>query len=370
MTALFDLIAQRIRSAGPMTLAEYMRLALTHPKYGYYTAGDPLGAPRENAEGGGGDFITAPEVSQMFGELLGLWCADTWRFLGQPKPVNLIELGPGRGTLMADALRALRIVPGFAENLEIHLVEVSPLLRRRQEQALAGHAVTWHEDLASLPDGPFLLLANEFFDALPIRQFQRGGGGWSERLVGLSEDGGALVFLAAPPDAANALLIPEQLRDLPPGAVVELCPEGELLARDIGRRCAQGPGAALIVDYGNAEPAGQPTLQALRRHRHHQPLEAPGSADLTAHVDFTALAQGCASGGAAVHGPVPQGGFLRALGIEHRAQALRRNASTAQRTEIDAAVARLTAPDAMGELFKVMAVMPPQALPPAGFLSD
>ncbi|MEX2408101.1 MAG: SAM-dependent methyltransferase, partial [Rhodovibrionaceae bacterium] len=279
MTPLFEIIARRIESAGPMTLAEYMRLALTHPELGYYTAGDPLGAPR--SDGSGGDFVTAPEVSQMFGELLGLWCADTWRFLGQPKPVKLIELGPGRGTLMADALRAVKIVPGFAENLEVHLVELSPALRRKQEAALAGQAVSWHPRLDEIPEGPFLLLANELFDALPIRQFARGADGWRERLVTLAEDGGELIFVLGPESEAAGLLIPEDRRDLPPGSIVELCPDGELLAREIGRRCAAGPGAALIVDYGSASPGGAPSFQALRRHQRHPPRQDPGRADLT-----------------------------------------------------------------------------------------
>lgn len=366
MTPLFELIARRIRSSGPMPLAEYMRLALAHPEHGYYTAGDPLGAPRES----GGDFITAPEVSQMFGELLGLWCADTWRFLGQPKPVKLIEFGPGRGTLMADALRAVRIVPDFAENLAVHLVEISPGLRRQQEAALAGHEIAWHESLAEVPEGPFLLLANELFDALPIRQFEKTDRGWRERLVGLDADERELVFVAGPEAAANTLLIPETCRDLTPGAVVELCPEAEVLAREIGRRVAEGPGAALIVDYGYEAPPGSVTLQALRRHRHHPPLRDPGDADLTAHVDFAALARALAAGGAAVHGPVTQGAFLDALGLVQRAAALAKNATESQRRDIQTAARRLTAEDQMGTLFKVLAAMPPQTLPPAGFLSD
>ena len=366
MTPLFEAIARRIRSSGPMPLAEYMRLALTHPEHGYYTTGDPLGAPKD----AGGDFITAPEVSQMFGELLGLWCADTWRFLGQPKPVKLIELGPGRGTLMADALRAVKIVPEFAQNLEIHLVEISPSLRRQQEQALAAHEVTWHEYLSSVPEGPFLLLANELFDALPVRQFERTERGWRERLVGLSEAEDALVFVAGPEDGAAAHLVPEDLRDLPPGAVVELCPEGDVLAKEIGARVAGGPGAALLVDYGYAAPEGRPTLQALRRHRRHDPLADPGTADLTAHVDFSALGRALKAGGAAVHGPMPQGAFLEALGLGHRAEALTRNATERQRRDIESARERLTAEGQMGALFKVMAAMPPETLPPAGFLSD
>ena len=349
-----------------MPLAEYMRLALTHPEHGYYTTGDPLGAPSDS----GGDFITAPEVSQMFGELLGLWCADTWRFLGQPKPVKLIELGPGRGTLMADALRAVKIVPDFAENLEIHLVEISPSLRRQQEAALAGHSVTWHEELSSVPEGPFLLLANEVFDALPLRQFARTESGWRERLVGLSEGEDALVFAAGPETPANTLLIPEACRDFPPGAVVEFCPDGELLAKDIGARVAAGPGAALIVDYGYDAPEGKPSLQALRRHERHDPLADPGDADLTAHVDFSTLRRGLEAGGAAVHGPMPQGRFLTALGLGHRAAALARNATDGQRRDIESAVERLTAEGQMGTLFKALAALPPESLPPAGFLSD
>lgn len=366
MTPLFELIARRIRSSGPISLAEYMRLALAHPEHGYYTSGDPLGAPSES----GGDFVTAPEVSQMFGELLGLWCADTWRFLGQPKPVKLIELGPGNGTLMADALRALRIVPDFAANLEVHLVEISPSLRRRQETALSGRAVAWHESLAEVPEGPFLLLANELFDALPIRQFERGAAGWRERLVGLAGSGEELVFVAGPEDEAAALLIPEAAGELPPGAVVEICPEAEALAREIGRRVTEGPGAALLVDYGYLRPSGNSSFQALRRHRRHDPLRDPGSADLTAHVDFAAVKRALAAGGATAFGPVDQGPFLTALGLDQRAAALARKATDSQRRDIEAAARRLTDPEQMGTLFKAIAAMPPKSLPPAGFLSD
>lgn len=363
-TPLAAAIARQVRLNGPLPVSEYMALCLGHPQHGYYTTRDPLGA--------GGDFTTAPEISQMFGELLGLWAAHCWLEMGSPPAVALAELGPGRGTLMADALRATARVPGFHAAVRVHLVETSPALRQRQAAALAGLpaplAPTWHDSLAGVPEGPLLLLANEFFDALPVRQFvrqeHRGRLLWGERKVGLDADGG-LAWVLDP--AAGDALVPPALRDAPPGSVVELSPASLAVAREIGGRLARAPGAALVVDYGHAGPAVGDTLQAVRRHRFADPLEAPGEADLTAHVDFAALAAELRAAGAAAWGPVTQGDLLSALGIRARAAALKALATPAQAADIDAALDRLTGDSGMGRLFKAVAATAPGLPAPAGF---
>ena len=357
-------LAARIARHGPMTVAEFMGRVLTDPQQGYYMSGDPFGAR--------GDFVTAPEISQMFGELLGLWCAETWQRLGAPDPVLLVELGPGRGTLMADALRAAGALPAFRQALRLHLVEISPALRRLQAETLSGQIepanTAWHDNLFELPEQPMLLLANEFFDALPIRQFERAPEGWCERLVVCdAEASNRLAFALSPPSPHYVNLLPESLRGHPPGSVAELCPSGLAIAEEIGRRLAAHGGAALIIDYGAARPSGRSTLQAVRRHAPQNVLESPGTADLTAHVDFGALASAAEAAGAATHGPLAQGAFLRQLGIAERAAALSRNAKAAQEAGIQAALARLTDPAEMGEHFQVLAVTAGTAAVPAGF---
>jgi len=358
MTPLFEALARRIRAHGPISIAEYLAQALTAAGDGYYTGRDPLGA--------GGDFVTAPEVSQMFGELIGIWCLDLWQRMGEPALLRLVELGPGRGTLLADALRATARRGAFHEALQLHLVEVSPVLRDRQRTALAGFGLplAWHASLDDVPDGPMLLVANEFFDALPIRQFQLGDRGWAERLVGLSPGGDRLTLgLGAPLPAAMFTGLPAA----PVGAVLEVCLAGSRLAGTIARRLRRDGGAALLVDYGYEGPAFGDTLQAVRGHAYADVLAHPGEADLTAHVDFAALADAARREGGAVFGPVAQGAFLHALGIEHRAATLKRQASPPQAEAVDQALARLTGPAQMGELFRVMAMADPAGPPPAGF---
>lgn len=354
-------LARRIAADGPLSVADYMAAALTDPEHGYYMGRDPLGVA--------GDFITAPEISQMFGELIGLWCAETWQGLGAPSQVALAELGPGRGTLMADALRAARRVPAFAAALEVHLVEVSPILRARQREALADARARWHETLAGVPGLPLLLIANEFFDALPVRQLVKRADGWGERMVDLAAEGDApvLAFAVTPAVPALQSLVPDSLRGAPPGRLFEVSPAGLEIARDIARRLRRHGGAALIVDYGHEECALGETLQAVRRHARHDVLRDPGTADLTCHVDFAALARAAREAGAAVHGPVAQGAFLERLGIAERAARLMERATPPQREDIRSARLRLTAPDQMGGLFKVLALTGPDAEPPAGF---
>jgi NADH dehydrogenase [ubiquinone] 1 alpha subcomplex assembly factor 7 len=356
-------LARLIRAGGPITIARYMAEALGHPTHGYYRRADPLGAA--------GDFITAPEISQMFGELLGLWAVACWHQIGAPAPVRLVELGPGRGTLMADALRAARAAaPAFCDAAAIHLVETSPVLRARQaerlaSERLAAEKITWHDRLDSVPDGPMILLANEFFDALPIHQFVRRADGWHERLVDLRGEALVPVLSAAPSPAAAAL--PDAIRNAPIGAVGETCPTGLAIVRGIAARLTAHGGAALIIDYGSAKSAPGDSLQAVRRHRYVDVFAEPGLADLTAHVDFAALAGTAREAGAQAHGPRPQGHFLGALGLDERARRLRANATPAQARDIEAAVRRLVDEREMGVLFKALALTGPNQSPPAGF---
>lgn len=353
MSTLARRLLRRIAAGGPMSLAEFMALSLYDPAEGYYTAGRPIGRD--------GDFITAPEISQLFGELLGLWCADLWDRMGRPAPLRLIEIGPGRGTLLADLLRAAKVLPPFAAALELHLVEISPSLRAIQQEKLG--TATWHESLESVPGGPFLLLANELLDALPLRQYERAPDAWRERLVGA--EGEALRFVLSGP--VPQALIPEACRDAPPGSVVETAPAAQSLVESLARRALAGPGAALLIDYGYRDPPLKGSFQAMSRHRLVPPLERPGEVDLTALVDFGALARTARQAGAVAWGPVGQGSFLQALGIGLRAQRLAAKASPAQRAELDSAVRRLTHPEEMGERFLALAVTAPGMPEPAGF---
>ncbi len=356
-------LARRIAQQGPLSVADYMALALTDPECGYYMSRDPLGAR--------GDFVTAPEVSQMFGELVGLWCADAWQRLGEPAEILLVELGPGRGTLMADALRAARTLPAFGDALRVHLVEISPALRACQTETLASAAPTWHDDLADLPEGPLLVIANEFFDALPVRQLVKAGPGWCERQVTLAdgpEDAApafAFGLSATRPDAES--VVPAALRNAPAGAVFETSPSAARIAAEIGRRLAAHGGAAVIIDYGHGESATGETLQAVRGHARHEVLTDPGNADLTCHVDFAALARAAGEAGVEAHGPIGQGAWLHRLGIEARAARLMDRATPTQQKDIRAELARLIGAEEMGDLFKVLALAPPGFGPPPGF---
>jgi NADH dehydrogenase [ubiquinone] 1 alpha subcomplex assembly factor 7 len=359
---LARLLAQRIRATGPLTIAEFMQEALLHPRLGYYATRDPLGAR--------GDFITAPEVSQIFGELVGLWCADAWDKMGRPDRVILAELGPGRGTLMADALRALKAVPDLCRALTLHLVEASPVLRRVQAGLLAAARPSWHESFAELPQGPLLLIANEFLDALPIRQLVRGERFWRERLVTLDAEGEALAFAVAAGPSPAAALVPAALDTAPPGSLCEIRPAGLALAGAVGTRLRRQGGAALFIDYGHFPSACGETLQALRRHRRHEVLADPGEADLTAHVDFAAFAGAARAAGARAWGLQPQGGFLAALGLAERAAALLTRARPDQVPAIESGCRRLIDPAEMGTLFKALALAAPSLVAPAGFAEE
>ena len=351
MTPLGDLIARRIAADGPITVADYMTECLLHPEHGYYTTRDPLGAA--------GDFTTAPEISQIFGELIGLALAQAWIEQGRPAPFALAELGPGRGTLMADMLRATRAVPGFHDALRVHLVEASPALRARQAVALSGHDPVWHDSVEGLDEMPLFLVANEFFDALPVRQFLRANDAWRERVIGLQD--GALAFGLAAPAPFGALA--DRLSDTAEGDLVELRTTADPVMAALGARIGAHGGAALIVDYGDWGSRGD-TLQAVRGHDHVDPLAEPGAADLTAHVDFRALAR---AAGVPVVGPVHQGVLLERLGATARARSLARGLAGDALESHVAAHRRLTHPAEMGTLFKVIALHPPDTPLPPGF---
>jgi SAM-dependent MidA family methyltransferase len=335
-----------IASGGPISVASYMAAANAH----YYA--------RREAIGRSGDFVTAPEISQMFGELVGLWCADLWARSGRPAGVRYVELGPGRGTLAEDALRAMA---GAGLRPSVELIEASPVLRDVQARRLAG--ARWHDGLDGIADeGPLLIVANEFFDALPVRQLVATADGWRERMVAV--DGDRFVPVAGPPIGRGS--IPPSLREAVPGTIVEVAPAAGAIAGEIAARLARQGGAALIIDYGHDRSRHGETLQAVRGHDHADRWSDPGETDLSAHVDFEALAAAASRDDVRVVGPVGQGEWLRALGIDARAEALARSAPE-RRDEIAMARARLAEPDQMGRLFRVMALVAPGWAVPEGF---
>jgi NADH dehydrogenase [ubiquinone] 1 alpha subcomplex assembly factor 7 len=349
-TGLLAVLRERIRRHGPLRLDAYMAMCLVDPEHGYWNKPHSIGAD--------GDFITAPEISQVFGELLGLWAAITWQRMGKPALVRLVELGPGRGTLMRDALRAAGLVAAFRAAVSLHLIEMSPALRRLQQAVLAGApALFWHEHLADVPAGPAIVIGNEFLDALPIRQLVFGEGVWRERTVEL-DSAGALRF-------GLGEVVPFQGHaPARPGDVAELRSGEDAVLGELKNRAA--PISALLIDYGPAEPAYGDTLQGVRRHAYVEPLSDPGDVDLTAHVGFAALAAKARGAGLSVHGPLTQAEFLGRLGIIERAARLMA-ANPAEAGQIEAAVQRLLMPNGMGGHFKVLAVGSPQLPSPAPF---
>jgi NADH dehydrogenase [ubiquinone] 1 alpha subcomplex assembly factor 7 len=356
-------IKKLIKSSGPMPVWRYMELCLTHPEHGYYVSRDPLG--RE------GDFTTAPEVSQMFGELLGLWAASVWKAIDSPPVLRLVELGPGRGTMMADALRALRVLPPLYQSASVHMVEINPVLRDKQKATLSGvHNVTWHDSIDEIPEGPAIILANEYFDVLPIHQAVRRENGWHERVVDLDDNGKLIFGAAAEAIPRFEVLLPPLVRAAPLGAVFEWRPDSEIMK--IATRVRDQDGAALIIDYGHLRSDAGDTFQAVARHSFTDPLNAPGQADVTAHVDFQALARAAEDLGARVHGPVTQGEFLKRLGIETRAVTLMAKATHEVSEDISGALKRLTdsGRGGMGSMFKVLAVSEPRLTLLAGFSDE
>jgi NADH dehydrogenase [ubiquinone] 1 alpha subcomplex assembly factor 7 len=334
-----------------------MALALGHPQHGYYMTRDPLGAT--------GDFTTAPEISQMFGELIGLWAGQCWIDLGQPSPLRLVECGPGRGTMMADALRAAKAAPGFLEALQIELVETSPVLKAAQMLKLGGCGapVAWRSRIDQISEGdPLIVIGNEFLDALPIRQYMRQNGHWHERLVGLAGDA---FTMGLSPDPEPAIT-----QQGPEGTVIEVSIAAQAFIRDMALRLRADGGVALFLDYGHTKSGFGDTLQAMRSHAFVDPLASPGESDLTAHVDFEALGKAARDAGLVLHGPLEQGAFLNALGLEARTEQLLSHARTPEQKEaIRSAERRLTdtSRTGMGRLFKVVAFAAPGQPVPPGF---
>jgi NADH dehydrogenase [ubiquinone] 1 alpha subcomplex assembly factor 7 len=320
---------------GPVDIGTFMMLAIGH----YYATRDPFGVK--------GDFTTAPEISQMFGEMIGAFLADTWMKIGSPSPVLLVEGGPGRGTLMADILRATKNVPGFHAAAQIHLIETSPVLSARQAETLNAYKVEWHTSFDALPPNiPMLFVANELLDALPMSQYQYQNGAWHERVVGLQGDKLSFGLIPA------SVQFPPQ----PEGSIYEVAPVRDEFARQLSKSIAESTGVALLIDYGHDHHGPGDTLQAVRAHQYVDVLDGAGEADLTSHVDFESVAR-VAREQAVVHGPVGQGDFLLSLGIALRAARLN------QETELH----RLTAADQMGTLFRVIAITQDPALSLAGF---
>jgi SAM-dependent MidA family methyltransferase len=356
-------IRKLIKSAGPMPVWRYMELCLMHPEHGYYISRDPLG--RE------GDFITSPEVSQMFGELLGLWAASVWTAIESPPLLRLIEIGPGRGTMMADALRALRVLPPLYQAVSVHLVEVNPVLRDKQRATLSSaRNITWHDTIDDVPDGPSVIFANEYFDVLPIHQAVKGEKGWHERTVEIDDNGKLSFGMVTEPMSHFEVLLPSWVRAAPPGAIFEWRPDAEIMK--IASRVRDQEGAALIIDYGHLRSDAGDTLQAISRHTFANPLENPGQADVTAHVDFQALVRASEDLGARVHGPVTQGDFLKRLGIESRAVGLMAKATHEASEDIAGALKRLVSGGrgGMGDMFKVLGVSESNLTTLAGFADE
>ncbi|ODT74188.1 MAG: hypothetical protein ABS76_37780 [Pelagibacterium sp. SCN 64-44] len=351
---LEEQIDLQIRTSGPMSVATYMGLCLTHPSKGYYRARDPIG--------GQGDFITAPEISQMFGELIGFWLVNLWQQMGEPKAFTLLELGPGRGTLMADILRVACRAPGFRDALNLALFETSPNLMAEQRARLEAYEPKWLQDFDTFADGPLLVVANEFFDALPIRQFVRKADGWHERQIGL-KDGKRVFGLSPTPIPADAM--PDAVADAGEDSVFEVnFASAEVLSR-LAKAIAKQGGSLLAIDYGYGRTQTGETLQGVRNHAYADVLDAPGETDLSAHVDFAALANVARQAGLASQPLATQGEFLTRLGIKERAAALSRS-NPDSAADIRAAHDRLVGQDQMGTLFKVFCAHSP-GLAPAGF---
>ncbi|PSJ58157.1 class I SAM-dependent methyltransferase [Pseudaminobacter soli (ex Li et al. 2025)] len=352
MTDLKQRIADLVAASGPISVAEYMALCLFDPKQGYYTTREPFGVA--------GDFTTAPEISQMFGELVAIWLRTAWDAAGRPSPFVLAEIGPGRGTLMKDMLRTLsRLDPAFVSQARLALIETSPRLAEVQRATLGDFAtdIEWHPTIDTLPQLPLFIVGNELFDAIPTRQFVRAGGVWRERAVAV-DDAGNLQFVAGA-GSLDPSLLPPDAHQAPEGAIVEIAPARSALMETIAARITASGGAGLFIDYGYFTPSVGDTLQALRKHRYEDVLASPGLADITSHVDFQALATAARSHGLAAH-LATQGDFLLGMGLLERAGRLGANADAVGREKIHSEVERLAGPDAMGNLFKVLAVTPPE----------
>ncbi len=354
-----NFIASHIEANGPISVAEYMDLALYHPEYGYYITSDPVGAAS--------DFITAPEVSQLFGELVGLWCIDSWNALSKPSKFNLVELGPGRGTLMTDLLRAAKVRSKFIEAANIYPIETNRYLRQKQMDAFGkSNKITWHDDFSNLPDHPTIIVANEFFDCLPVRQFVVTDQGWRERGVGVNDDR-TLNFVALESSERDLEVQGKFENIITNGTIAEVSPARTNFMREIAHILTTRTGRGLFVDYGHEKSGIGDTLQAVHNHQYANVLDRPGEIDLTAHVDFEVLAEAATTEETIVDGPIMQAAFLGQMGIEARTQKLLALAAPHQAATIRAGFDRLMSPDQMGSLFKVLTVSTKGLNPPAGF---
>lgn len=355
-----------IKLHGPITVSSYMTEVLTNPKYGYYVNQDPFGAT--------GDFITAPEVSQMFGELIGLWFADIWLKMEKPFKVHLIELGPGKGTLMSDFLRVLKVLPEFLERIELHLVEASPQLIEVQKEKFKNHTgkLTWHEtvksalDAAEDEDGATFIIANEFFDALPIRQFQKGDLGWHERMVTVDENGYGLIPMLSP-FPVHEVKLPDSLKVADLHSVIEVSPMADYITGIIAEHIKKYSGAALFIDYGYTEYRTGETMQAIEKHKYAHIFERPGHADLSAHVNFRKILDIIEHSELKSLGPAFQGQFLNDMGIEERVKTLCKDKTPKEQKDIISSLKRLVAPDEMGTLFKVVGMVSDTEIEISGF---
>jgi len=351
MNALQENLIKRIKTKGPISIATFMAKALGDEQHGYYMKKDPFGQD--------GDFTTAPEISQMFGEIIGLWQAQNWLNMGRPAEIHLIELGPGRGTLIQDVLRSMKVVPGLLDAVKLHLVEMSPVLRRIQEERLKDFGKPmWHNQIADALEfaggKPILLIANEFFDALPVRQFEKADTSWHERLIGVDHKDNLCFQLAALPTSDQ--MIPPAHHQAENASIVEICAIGENILKDIAGYIKINSGAALIIDYGHVAHGTGDSLQALKGHDYTNILTNPGDADLTTHVNFQRLKEIAQNIDVKIYGPITQASFLNAMGIDARSQMLSRKATAEQKQDIQAARRRLTEASQMGNLFKVMAL--------------
>jgi NADH dehydrogenase [ubiquinone] 1 alpha subcomplex assembly factor 7 len=346
--ALRQRLVRLIEATGPITLAQYMHVCMADPRHGYYATREAIGAA--------GDFITAPQVSQMFGELVGIWCAAAWQAMGAPERFVLAEAGPGLGTLMDDALRATRAVPGFRDAALVQFIETSPAMIAAQRARLSHHGaqIEWKSRVEDLADGPLILVANEFLDVLPIRQFVKSGKLWRERCIGIDTQENLASVLG--PALADPSILPRGHEVEPDGAVFEHSPAREAWVETLSERIAQTGGAALLIDYGHAISGFGDTFQAIKAHTHADPLARPGLSDLTSHVDFAALTLSAERGGAMVSPVMTQGDFLSAMGMAERAARLGAGKSQGEQENIRAAAERLVLPGHMGTLFKVIAL--------------
>lgn len=357
---LLDIIKRRIREDGEISVAEYMELCLSHPEFGYYSTG-------KNVLGRAGDFTTSPEISQVFGELIGLWCAHLWKKMGAPNKISLVELGPGRGTLMADALRAVKVAQHFLDAARLHLVEINPALREAQREKLSAHNPTWHADLENLPKAPAIFIANEFFDAIPTEQIIFDGQSWRQRGIKQQQGHAALEFTLMG-DEIDVGGIEDFLPDTPPreGDVLEFSPAQIELLRKVCSHIKSFGGTALLIDYGHLEAGFGDTLQALSNHQYADALQNPGAQDLTAHVNFHSLMKIAEQAGLHTM-ETTQGRFLENLGIKARLHKLQAGKDETLAQNLAAGVERLIAMDGMGSLFKVMAIYHPAQEKPEGF---